>query len=188
MIRNIILLFLLILFWIALHAQFHWITVYENKSDKIYMADLFPKNKAKIKKMEKKYTEARNDFVFTEMIANNNEGIVNSLRKNTKRFWSDKEGLNSKFNKFIKNTLLELDLNIEYRGSKTMKVLAKAGFEERHYRVELECEYEDLIAFIAEIEKNDRIYNVEKLEVINSPQKNIAGIKVELTLSEINIY
>ena len=187
MFRNLILLSLLILFWIGLHAQYHWIPIYKNKSQEIYMIDVSSEN-TKIETMKSNHKKARDQFIFTEMIANNNETIVNSLRENTKRFWNDKEGLNSKFNKFIKNTLLELDLKIDYRGSKTVKVLAKAGFEERHYKVDLECEYEDLIVFIAEIEKNNRIYNVEKLEIINSPQKNISGIKVELTLSEINIY
>ena len=185
MIRNLILSLVIILFLFGLHAEHHWISL--DESNTIAMFDVYPVKNQKIIEIEEVQDTARNKLVFTEMIADNNEGIVNALRKNTKRFRNDKEGLNSKFNKFIKNILLELNLNIEYDASKFIKSLSKAGFEERHYTVNIKCEYEDLIAFIDAIERNERIYNVEKLKIINSPQKNISGIKASITLSEINI-
>ena len=157
------------------------------------MFDVFPEiNKSsKITNIEKKHIDARNDFVFAEMMANNSEGIITSIIENTKKFWTDKEGQNSKFNEFIKKTILDLELRlsrqISYQGTQTMEISKAGGITERYYRVELTCEYEDLIALIHEIEQSNRMYSVDKLVIKNAPERQISGIKTELTLREVTI-
>jgi hypothetical protein len=193
MIRNLILISLLILFWLGLHTQFHWISVYKKKSEPIYMFDVFPETSksSKITNIEKKHIDARNDFVFAEMMANNSEGIITSIIENTKKFWTDKEGQNSKFNEFIKKTILDLELRlnrqISYEGTQTMEIDKAGDITERYYRVELTCEYEDLIALIHEVEQSNRMYTVHKLVIKNPPEQQTSGIKTELTLREVTI-
>ena len=68
-----------------------------------------------------------------------------------------------------------------------MEISKAGGITERYYRVELTCEYEDLIALIHEIEQSNRMYSVDKLVIKNAPERQTSGVKTELTLREFTI-
>ena len=189
MIRNLILLCVLILFWFGLHAQYHWIPVFKEKN--VYMSDIHPEKNKKITDMETYHETVSSEKIFTEMIANNKQGIILALKDNNKKFWVDQEGYLSKFQRFIIQKILDVNRNnrnIDYKGSKTPDEAAyEVDSEVRYYEVSLRCEYEELIVLINEIEKSNRIYKVDKLVIKNSPDKQKAGLDVTLKLKEITI-
>ena len=86
MIRNLILLCVLILFWFGLHAQYHWVPVFKEKN--VYMSDIHPEKNKKITDMETYHETVSSEKIFTEMIANNKQGIILALKDNNKKFWN----------------------------------------------------------------------------------------------------
>ena len=83
MIRNLILLCVLILFWFGLHAQYHWVPVFKEKN--VYMSDIHPEKNKKITDMETYHETVSSEKIFTEMIANNKQGIILALKDNNKK-------------------------------------------------------------------------------------------------------
>ena len=191
MIRNLILVVLILLFWLGQNIIYNSVSIISHEKTDIDGVSVYMYNKDyKIQQVEKRHTLAKSNYIFTKMIANNNEGIVNSLVKNSPRFLIGNEvGPNVKFNKFIEEIKRDLNLNIDFKSSIAVpgKPKTKAGFNERYYELDLYCEYEDLVAFVSEIEKSDRIYNIIELVIKNSPEQNFTGIIVEMKLAEINI-
>ena len=50
-----------------------------------------------------------------------------------------------------------------------------------------DAKYEDLVSFVAAIEKNDRLYNIEELKLKNPLQKNFSGVDVQMKIREISL-
>ena len=86
------------------------------------------------------------------------------------------------------NIIKDGDLQIDYKRSiKLGNARYTDNIQEQLYQLDFNCGYKDLVAFIAALEKNDRIYNIEELKIKNSLQKNISGIHVHMKVNEINI-
>ena len=189
--RNIFLLASIILFWFVLHATYNWIPIMnKNQAKDIYMSN----KKQKIKRVEVFHKAAKDNYIFAKMMANNKGTLINAVIKNHPKFWeagnngSIQEGLNSKFDKLFNNIIKESDLKIDVKQNQKLGKSKYAGnTEKQEYFIELNCEYHDLVALIAALEKNDRIYNIDKLSIKNPLQKNNPGIAVYMNLHEINI-
>ena len=137
---------------------------------------------------------AKDNYIFAKMMANNKESLINAVITNHPKFWDANnqngiyEGFDSKFDKLIQNIIKEEDLQIDYKRSVKLGNARYAdNIQEQLYQLDFNCDYKDLVAFIAALEKNDRIYNIKDLKLKNPLQKNIAGINVHMKVNEINI-
>ena len=189
--RNLFLLLGIFIFWIGLHAIHNWILVIDQPQAKnVYMFN----KKDKLNKVKIFHKAAKDNYIFAKMMANNKESLINAVITNHPKFWNANnqngiyEGFDSKFDKLIQNIIKQEDLQIDYKRSiKLGNARYADNIQEQLYQLDFNCDYKDLVAFIAALEKNDRIYNIKDLKLKNPLQKNIAGINVHMKVNEINI-
>tara|TARA_B110000014_G_scaffold264255_1_gene264416 strand:+ start:3180 stop:3761 length:582 start_codon:yes stop_codon:yes gene_type:complete len=189
--RNLFLLLGIFTFWVGLHAIHHWILIIDHpQASNVYMSN----KENKIKKVKIFHKAAKDNYIFAKMMANNKESLINAVITNHPKFWDANnqngiyEGFDSKFDKLIQNIIKDGDLQIDYKRSiKLGNARYTNNIQEQLYQLDFNCDYKDLVAFIAALEKNDRIYNIKDLKLKNPLQKNIAGINVHMKVNEINI-
>tara|TARA_B000000475_G_scaffold30335_1_gene23069 strand:- start:623 stop:1204 length:582 start_codon:yes stop_codon:yes gene_type:complete len=189
--RNIFFISSVILFIIALYALNNWILIIDKpQAQSVYMNN---KNK-KIKKVKVYHKAAKDNYIFAKMMANNRGSLINAVIKNHPKFWESNtiegiyEGFDSKFDKLIQNIIKNQDLDIDYKRSiKLGNARYANNINKQLYQLEFICEYDNLVAFISTLEKNDRIYNIEELKIKNPIQKNTPGVYVHMKVNEINI-
>ena len=175
------------MFLIGLYAVNNWISII----DVPLASNVYMNNKTqKIKKVKVYHKAAKENYIFSKMMENNKGGLINAVITNHPKFWEKSgisAGFDSKFDDLVQNVIKENKLNIDYKGSTKLGKGRYADKKTQLYQLSFRCEYEDLIVFISELEKNDRIYNVEELKIKNSLQKNNAGIMVNMKINEINL-
>ena len=188
--RNLILFSVLIVFLIGLYAINNWVSIINvPKAKNVYMNN----KEKKIKMVKIFHKAAKESYIFSKMMENNKDGLINAVIKNHAKFWEVDnnsgifEGFDSKFDDLVQSIIKDNKLNIDYKGSDKLGKGKYAEKKTQLYQLSFRCEYEDLLVFISEMEKNDRIYNIENLKIKNPLQKNKAGIKVEMKINEINL-
>jgi len=188
--RNLILFSTLLFFLIALYATNNWIPIIDvSKAEDVYMSN---KDK-KIKRVKIYHKAAKENYIFSKMMENNKGGLINAVITNHSKFWQINnksgifEGFDSKFDQLIQSIIKDNKLKIDYRGSTKLGKGKYADKKTQLYQLSFRCEYEDLLVFISEMEKNDRIYNIEELKIKNSLQKNNSGIVINMKINEINL-
>ena len=188
--RNLILFSALIVFLIGLYAIDNWIHIINiPKAKDVYMSN--KENKIKIVKMFHK--AAKENYIFSKMMENNKGGLINAVIKNHAKFWEVNnkngifEGFDSKFDHLIQSIIQDNQLKIDLVRSQKLGKGKYVDKKTQLYQLNFKCEYEDLLVFISEMEKNDRIYNIEELKIKNPLQKNHSGIQVQIKINEINL-
>ena len=188
--RNLILFSTLVFFLIGLYAIDNWISIIDvPKAKGVYMNN----KEKKIKKVKIYHKAAKENYIFSKMMENNKGGLINAVIKNHSKFWQINnksgifEGFDSKFDQLIQSVIQNNKLKIDYRGSTKLGKGRYADKKTQLYQLSFRCEYEDLLVFISEMEKNDRIYNIEELKIKNPLQKNNSGIIVNMKINEINL-
>jgi len=187
--RNLILLASIFLFLFGLRIMHHSILIINdsNSPKKVYMENVSDK----VDMVKAKHEMVKKRFIFAEMMADNDESLINAVMKNNPNFWINeiiREGSDSKFDKLIQTIIRTNKLDINYKGSLKLRVEKKdQNIQKQLYQLNFSCEYEDLISFVSALEKNDRIYNIEELRIKNSLQKNISGVYVHMKVNEYNI-
>jgi len=188
--RNLILFSTLLFFLIALYATNNWIPIINvSKAEDVYMSN---KDK-KIKRVKIYHKAAKENYIFSKMMENNKGGLINAVITNHSKFWQINnksgifEGFDSKFDQLIQSIIKDNKLKIDYRGSTKLGKGKYADKKTQLYQLSFRCEYEDLLVFISEMEKNDRIYNIEELKIKNPLQKNNSGIVINMKINEINL-
>ncbi len=189
--RNIFFISSIILFLIVMFALNNWITIIDNpQAESVYMSN----KKSKIKKVKVYHKAAKDNYIFSKMMANDRQSLIEAVIKNHPKFWGANskegiyEGFDSKFDKLIQNIIKEQDLDIDYKRSiKLGNARFSNNINKQLYQLEFICEYDNLVNFISTLEKNDRIYNIEELKIKNPIQKNTAGVYVHMKVNEINI-
>ena len=188
--RNLILFSTLIIFLIGLYAIENWISIINiSKAKNVYMMN----KEDKIKKVKIYHKAAKEKYIFSKMMENNKGGLINAVIKNHSKFWeaTNKNGIStgfdSKFDQLIQRIIKDNKLKIDYRGSTKLGKGKYADKKTQLYQLSFRCEYEDLLVFISEMERNDRIYNIEELKIKNPLQKNNTGIIVNMKINEINL-
>ena len=188
--RNLILFLVLIVFSIGLYAINNWVSIINvPKAKNVYMNN----KEKKIKMVKIFHKAAKESYIFSKMMENNKDGLINAVIKNHAKFWEVDnnsgifEGFDSKFDDLVQSIIKDSKLNIDYKGSDKLGKGKYAEKKTQLYQLSFRCEYEDLLVFISEMEKNHRIYNIENLKIKNSLQKNNAGIKIEMKINEINL-
>ena len=188
--RNLILFSTLIFFLIGLYSIDNWISIIDvPKARNVYMNN----KEKKIKKVKIYHKAAKENYIFSKMMENNKGGLINAVIKNHSKFWQINnksgifEGFDSKFDQLIQSVIQDNKLKIDYRGSTKLGKGRYADKKTQLYQLSFRCEYEDLLVFISEMEKNDRIYNIEELKIKNPLQKNNSGIIVNMKINEINL-
>jgi len=188
--RNLILFSTLIFFLIGLYSIDNWISIIDvPKARNVYMNN----KEKKIKKVKIYHKAAKENYIFSKMMENNKGSLINAVIKNHSKFWQINnksgifEGFDSKFDQLIQSVIQNNKLKIDYRGSTKLGKGRYADKKTQLYQLSFRCEYEDLLVFISEMEKNDRIYNIEELKIKNPLQKNNSGIIVNMKINEINL-
>ena len=189
--RNLFFISSIILFIITLYALNNWIAIIDVPQAKsVYMSN----KKSKIRKVKAYHKAAKDNYIFSKMMANNRGSLIDAVIKNHPKFWQSDtkqgiyEGFDSKFDKLIQNIIKKQDLDIDYKRSiKLGNARFANNVNKQLYQLEFICEYDNLISFIATLEKNDRIYNIEELKIKNPIQKNNPGVYVHMKVNEINI-
>jgi len=188
--RNLILFSTLLFFLIALYATNNWIPIINvSKAEDVYMSN---KDK-KIKRVKIYHKAAKENYIFSKMMENNKGGLINAVITNHSKFWQINnksgifEGFDSKFDQLIQSIIKDNKLKIDYRGSAKLGKGKYVDKKTQLYQLSFRCEYEDLLVFISEMEKNDRIYNIEELKIKNPLQKNNSGIVINMKINEINL-
>jgi hypothetical protein len=189
--RNLFFISSIILFVITLYALNNWITIIDAPQAKsVYMSN----KKSKIRKVKAYHKAAKDNYIFSKMMANNRGSLIDAVIKNHPKFWQTNtkqgiyEGFDSKFDKLIQSIIKQQDLDIDYKRSiKLGNARFANNVNKQLYQLEFICEYDNLISFIATLERNDRIYNIEELKIKNPIQKNNPGVYVHMKVNEINI-
>ena len=188
--RNLILLSTLVVFLMGIFIIDNWIPIINiSQAKDVYMFN----KKSKIKKVKAYHKAAKENYIFSKMMENNKGGLINAVIKNHSKFWQVNnksgifEGFDSKFDQLIQSVIQNNKLKIDYRGSTKLGKGRYADKKTQLYQLSFRCEYEDLLVFISEMEKNDRIYNIEELRIKNPLQKNNSGIRVNMKINEINL-
>tara|TARA_B110000263_G_C15300154_1_gene507546 strand:- start:1886 stop:2467 length:582 start_codon:yes stop_codon:yes gene_type:complete len=189
--RNLFFISSIILFAITLYAINNWIVIIDAPQAKsVYMSN---KN-AKIKKVKAYHKAAKDNYIFSKMMTNNRGSLIDAVITNHPKFWHSNtkegiyEGFDSKFDKLIQNIIKNEDLDIDYKRSIKLGNSRYANnINKQLYQLEFICEYDNLVAFISTLEKNDRIYNIEELKIKNPIQKNTPGVYIHMKVNEINI-
>ena len=169
--RNLFLISSIILFMFGLYIIHNWILIIDKpEATSVYMSN----KEKKIKKVKIFHRSAKDNYIFAKMMANNKESLINAVITNHPKFWDTNnqngiyEGFDSKFDKLIQNIIKEGDLQIDYKRSIKLGNSKYANnIQEQLYQLDFNCDYKDLVAFIAALEKNDRIYNIEELKIKN---------------------
>ena len=185
--RNLILFSTLLVFLMGIFIIDNWVPIINiSQAKDVYMFN----KKSKIKRVKAYHKASKENYIFSKMMENNKGGLINAVITNHPKFWEKSgisAGFDSKFDDLVQNVIKENKLNIDYKGSTKLGKGRYADKKTQLYQLSFRCEYEDLIVFISELEKNDRIYNVEELKIKNSLQKNNAGIMVNMKINEINL-
>jgi len=188
--RNLILFSIVLFFLIGLYAINNWIPIINvSKAEDVYMSN----KENKIKRVKIYHKAAKENYIFSKMMENNKGGLINAVIKNHSKFWQINnksgifEGFDSKFDQLIQSIIKDNKLKIDYRGSTKLGKGKYADKKTQLYQLSFRCEYEDLLVFISEMEKNDRIYNIEELKIKNPLQKNNSGIIINMKINEINL-
>ena len=188
--RNLILFSALIVFLIGLYAIDNWIHIINiPKAKDVYMSN----KENKIKRVKIFHKAAKENYIFSKMMENNKEGLINAVIKNHAKFWEVNnkngifEGFDSKFDHLIQRIIQDNQLKIDLVRSQKLGKGKYVDKKTQLYQLNFKCEYEDLLVFISEMEKNDRIYNIEELKIKNPLQKNHSGIQVQIKINEINL-
>jgi len=188
--RNLILFSVLIVLLIGLYAINNWVSIIDvPKAKNVYMNN----KEKKIQMVKIFHKAAKESYIFSKMMENNKDGLIDAVIKNHAKFWEVDnnsgifEGFDSKFDDLVQGVIKDNKLNIDYKGSDKLGKGKYADKKTQLYQLSFRCEYEDLLVFISEIEKNDRIYNIEHLKIKNPLQKNNPGITVEMKINEINL-
>ena len=188
--RNLILFSVLIVLLIGLYAINNWVSIIDvPKAKNVYMNN----KEKKIQMVKIFHKAAKESYIFSKMMENNKDGLIDAVIQNHAKFWEVDnnsgifEGFDSKFDDLVQGVIKDNKLNIDYKGSDKLGKGKYADKKTQLYQLSFRCEYEDLLVFISEIEKNDRIYNIEHLKIKNPLQKNNPGITVEMKINEINL-
>ena len=188
--RNLILFSTLLFFLIGLYGINNWIPIIDiSKAEDVYMSN----KEKKIKRVKIYHKAAKENYIFSKMMENNKGGLINAVITNHSKFWQINnksgifEGFDSKFDQLIQSIIKDNRLKIDYRGSTKLGKGKYADKKTQLYQLSFRCEYEDLLVFISEMEKNDRIYNIEELKIKNPLQKNNSGIVINMKINEINL-
>ena len=189
--RNLFLISSIILFMFGLYIIHNWILIIDKpEATSVYMSN----KEKKIKKVKIFHRSAKDNYIFAKMMANNKGSLINAVIKNHPKFWAldSKEGIyegfDSKFDKLIQNIIKQKELLIDYKRSIKLGNSKYANnVNKQLYQLDFSCEYDNLVSFITALEKNDRIYNIEKLKIKNPLQKNTSGVNIHMTVNEINI-
>lgn len=189
--RNLILFISIIVFLLAGYLINNKVSII----DVPIASDVYMYNKKnKIENVKNFHEDAKKSYIFSKMMENNKDGLIEAVITNHPKFWENNKngiavGLNSKFDLLIQNIITENDLKFDLRvvdpisGTKRDKDKTY-----QLYRLKFYCEYEDLIVLISELEKNSRIYNIEDLTIKNPISKGgNPGIEVRMIVSEINL-
>lgn len=187
--KNLILFGSLLIFFISMYAINNWIKIIDVKQAQ----DVYMNNKDKKIRMVKIFHKsAKENYIFSKMMENNKDGLIEAVIKNHPKFWENNRngisvGLNSKFDLLVQSIISDNDLKFDLLSAEKLGKGKYADKSTQLYQMQFKCEYEDLVVLISELEKNSRIYNIEDLKIKNPIQKNYSGIDVTMRLSEINL-
>tara|TARA_B100000900_G_C20419945_1_gene650510 strand:+ start:94 stop:675 length:582 start_codon:yes stop_codon:yes gene_type:complete len=187
--KNLILFISLIIFFVGLYALNNLIRIIDvNQARDVYMHN----KDNKIKMVKNFHKAAKENYIFSKMMENNKDGLIDAVIKNHPKFWDNNKngisvGLNSKFDLLIQKIISENDLKFDLLSAEKLGKGKYVDKSTQLYQMQFKCEYEDLIVLISELEKNSRIYNIEDLKIKNPIQKNYSGIDVTMRLTEINL-
>ena len=187
--KNLILFSSLLIFFISMYAINNWIKIIDVKQAQ----DVYMNNKDKKIRMVKIFHKsAKENYIFSKMMENNKDGLIEAVIKNHPKFWENNRngisvGLNSKFDLLVQSIISDNDLKFDLLSAEKLGKGKYADKSTQLYQMQFKCEYEDLVVLVSELEKNSRIYNIEDLKIKNPIQKNYSGIDVTMRLSEINL-
>ena len=188
--RNLILVSTLVVFLMGIFIIDNWVPIINiSKAKNVYMFN----KKSKIKRVKAYHKASKENYIFSKMMENNKDGLINAVIKNHPKFWkvNNKSGISagfdSKFDNLIQTIIKNNDLDINLQSSTKLGKGRYADKKTQLYQLSFYCEYGDLVAFISELEKNDRIYNIEELKIKNPIQKSKAGIEIDMKINEINL-
>ena len=189
--RNLILFLSLVIFLLGIFIIDNWISIINVPQAK----DVYMFNKdSKIKRVKAYHKASKENYIFSKMMENNKDGLINAVIKNHPKFWENNNksgisaGFDSKLDNLIQTIIKNNDLDINFEGSE--QIGGKRKYVDKNtqlYLVGFRCEYSDLVVFISELEKNDRIYNIEELTIKNPTQKANSGIEILMKINEINL-
>jgi len=188
--RNLILFISTIFFVVAVYIINNIVTIIDVPiANNVYMYN----KKNKIKGVKNFHEDAKKTYIFSKMMENNKDGLIDAVITNHPKFWQNnkngiKVGLNSKFDLLIQSIISDNDLKFDLKGLDPISGTKKDKDKTYQlYRLTFNCEYEDLIILISELEKNNRIYNIDDLLIKNPISKGNPGIEVRMLVSEINL-
>ena len=190
--RNIFFISSLLIFLICSYAINNWIKIIDvPNAQSVYMSN----KKSKIRKVKVHHKKAKDNYIFSKMMANDKQSLIDAVITNHPKFWEANsevgitEGFDSKFDGLVQGIIKNEDLNIDYRGSKKSGNIQRFAnnINKQLYQLWLRCEYDNLVKFISTLEKDNRIYNIEELKIKNPIQKNSPGVEVSMKVFEINI-
>ena len=192
--RNIFFISSLLIFLICSYAINNFVKIIhidEPNVGSVYMND----KKEKIRKVKVYHKYAKDKYIFSKMMANDKQSLIDAVITNHPKFWEANtelgiyEGFDSKFDGLVQGIIKNEDLDIDYRGSKKEGNIRKFAnnINKQMYQLFLRCEYDNLVKFISTLEKDNRIYNIEELKIKNPIQKNSPGVEVSMKVYEINI-
>ena len=151
--RNLILFSVLIVFLIGLYAINNWVSIINvPKAKNVYMNN----KEKKIKMVKIFHKAAKESYIFSKMMENNKDGLINAVIKNHAKFWEVNnnsgifEGFDSKFDALVQSIIKDNNLNIDYKGSDKLGKGKYAEKKTQLYQLSFRCEYEDLLVFISE--------------------------------------
>ena len=142
--RNLFFISSIILFVITLNALNNWIAIIDVPQAKsVYMSN----KKSKIRKVKAYHKAAKDNYIFSKMMANNRGSLIDAVIKNHPKFWQSDtkqgiyEGFDSKFDKLIQNIIKKQDLDIDYKRSiKLGNARFANNVNKQLYQLEFICE------------------------------------------------
>ena len=174
--RNLFLLCSIILFWIFSYTIHNWILII----DDAYMS----KKQDKIDFINQQYIKAKDSNLFSAMIADGKDQIIKIVTNNHSKFLEEASVDESKK---VNDKLVNI-INNEGLAS-TMELYDYQPIDDNSFfficEFKLTCEYKDLIIFLSALEKHEKIFNVEKLEIRNPVSQD--NMKVVIRLSEFRV-
>ncbi len=189
--RNLILFISIILFFLGVYVINNMIQIINVPIAKnVYMYN----KEVKIDNVKNYHDNAKETYLFSKMMENNKDGLIDAVITNHPKFWDNNKngivvGLNSIFDQTVHNIISENDLKFNLQSIEPITGTKRDRDKTYQlYTLNFNCEYEDLVVFISELEKNSRIYNIEDLTIKNPISKgDIPGVKVSMRVSEINL-
>ena len=189
--RNIFFISSLLIFMICLYAINNWVKIIDvPNAESVYMSN----KKSKIRKVKVYHKKAKDNYIFSKMMANDKQSLIDAVITNHPKFWEANseagiyEGFDSKFDKLVQSIIKNEDLDIDFKRSIKLGTARYANnINKQLYQLEFSCEYDNLVKFVSTLEKDNRIYNIEELKIKNPIQKNSPGVYVHMKVNEINI-